>query len=278
MHSNESSTNYTLTLLGCGTSTGVPLPGCRCSVCRSTDPRNNRLRTAAHLSSSAGLSVLIDAGPDLRQQVLRKGIEHLDAVLFTHAHADHILGIDDLRAFNFVSRQAIPCYASEETAAGIRSLFDYAFNPHPLYEGTPVQLDMRGLTTGATFTVSPLLEKEPLHPCSVLPLTVHHGRLPVTMYRFGPIAYATDCNAIPPETIEQLRGVQVLFLDGLRSNPHPTHFSISEACAVAQQMGIPRTILIHLAHSVDYAEAMSQLPEGVEIGFDGLQVSWRSAG
>jgi phosphoribosyl 1,2-cyclic phosphate phosphodiesterase len=274
MQSPTPGITYTLTILGCGTSTGVPLPGCHCDVCHSIDPRNKRLRTAAHLASSDGLSVLIDAGPDLRQQALRAGINHVDAVLFTHSHADHILGIDDLRAFNFSSRRAVPCYASEETTEGIRSVFNYAFNPHPLYEGAPVQLDLRTLTEGEPFNISSGNEQENALPLSVLPLTVHHGRLPVTMYRFGPIAYATDCNYIPPETIEKLNGVEVLLLDGLRVAPHPTHFSISEACELAEKLQVPRTILIHMAHSVDYNDTMSRLPQGVELAFDGLQVSW----
>jgi phosphoribosyl 1,2-cyclic phosphate phosphodiesterase len=274
MQSKTPPITYTITLLGCGGSTGVPLAGCHCNLCHSIDPRNKRLRAAAHIASSDGLSVLIDAGPDLRQQALRAGIDHVDAVLFTHAHADHILGIDDLRAFNFSSRRAISCYASTETRAGICSVFNYVFNPHPLYEGKTAQLDLRTITEGEPVTISGSNEQESPLPLSFLPLTVYHGRLPVTMYRFGPIAYATDCNYIPPETIEQLSGVKVLFLDGLRVAPHPTHFSISEACELAQKLQVPRTILIHTDHSVDYNDTMIRLPQGVELGFDGLQVSW----
>lgn len=255
----------TLTLLGCGTSTGVPLPGCDCSVCTSTNPRNQRLRTAAHLRTSSGLSLLIDAGPDLRQQALRAHIRHIDAVLFTHAHADHILGIDDLRAFNFTAKKAIPCYASETTTSGIRSIFEYVFSPNPLYQGSSAKLELNRIEPGIALQLGGI---------EILPLEVIHGKLPVTMYRCGPIAYATDCNAIPQTTRDQLAGVEVLLLDGLRSEPHPAHFTIEEASELGRSLGIPRTILIHLSHTVDYNNVSSHLPEGVELGFDGLQISW----
>lgn len=263
--SSASPITCTLTLLGCGTSTGVPLPGCRCSVCLSTNPRNRRLRTAAHLQTSTGLSVLIDAGPDLRQQALRANIHHIDALLFTHAHADHILGIDDLRAFNFTTHKAIPCYASETTTAGIRSIFSYVFSPHPLYQGSTAKLELHSLEPGTPLQLGDI---------SVLPLEVLHGKLPVTMYRFGPVAYATDCNELPQLTRDQLAGVEILLLDGLRHEPHPAHFTIKEASDVGRSLGIPRTILIHLSHTVDYNEVSAQLPEGVELGYDGLQISW----
>lgn len=213
--------------------------------------------------------MLIDAGIDLRQQVLRSRIRHVDAILFTHAHADHILGIDDLRAFNFTGKKTIACYASETTTAGIRSIFDYIFSPHPLYQGSPAKLEFHDLQPGRPLELGDL---------SVLPLEVTHGKLPVTMYRFGPVAYATDCNAIPQATREQLDGVEVLFLDGLRYEPHPAHFTIEEACEISRSLGIPRTILIHLSHTVDYNKVSAELPEGVEVGFDGMQLSWQLEG
>jgi phosphoribosyl 1,2-cyclic phosphate phosphodiesterase len=256
----------TLTLLGCGTSTGVPVLGCCCRVCTSTDPRNKRLRTAAHLRTSSGISVAIDAGPDLRRQALRADITHLDGVIFTHAHADHILGIDDLRGFNFSSRRPLSCYASELTMSGIFSLFDYVINPDPAYRGSVPQLTFHPIEHGKPFSIRDL---------EVLPLEIVHGHLSVTMYRFGPVAYATDCSQIPPATGESLAGVEVLFLDALRSEPSPSHFTIDQACEVAQRLGIRRTILIHLSHSLDYNEISAKLPSGVELGYDGLEVSWR---
>lgn len=197
--------------------------------------------------------------------MLRSRIDHVDAVLFTHSHADHILGIDDLRAFNFTGRQSIPCYASEMTTTGIRSVFEYVFSPHPLYQGSSAKLDFHPIHPG-----NPL----DLGGMTVIPLEVMHGKLPVTMYRFGPVAYATDCSAIPDTTRDKLAGVEVLFLDGLRHEPHPAHFTIEEASEIGLSLGIPRTILIHLSHTVDFNEVSSRLPAGVELGFDGLEVSW----
>jgi phosphoribosyl 1,2-cyclic phosphate phosphodiesterase len=246
-----------VTLLGSGTSTGVPVIGCRCRVCTSTDPRNRRLRPGLKLETGGG-TLLVDTPTDLRLQALRFGLDRLDGVIFTHSHADHIFGLDDIRIFNFRQRRPIPCYGSGETLAAIRRAFAYAFETGQEGGGKP-QLDLI----------------EVREPFSVLgrrvePVPVWHGEMEVFGYRFGPFAYVTDCNRIPEESYARLQGVEVLILDALRYRPHPTHFSIADAVEAAARIGARRTILTHLAHEVDHAAPEFPLPPGVELGYDGL--------
>lgn len=255
-----------LKILGCGTSTGVPIPGCDCAVCLSTHPRNQRDRTSAIITGPDGCTVLIDAGPDLRQQALRWKVRRVDSVLFTHAHADHILGIEDLRGFNFVHRKAIPCYGSNETLASIRNVFHYVFNPDPNYEGGM-------LVKLTTHQVSPLQEFE-ASGIPFLPFTVMHGSLPVLGFRVGSLAYATDCNFIPEESIAQLQGLKYLFLDGLRYEQHSTHFTIPAAIEIAKRIGAEQTYLVHMTHSIDYETVTRQLPGGIALAYDGLEVTF----
>lgn len=252
-----------LTILGCGTSTGVPIPGCPCKVCTSTNPRNRRDRTSALISVENGPNILIDATPDLRQQALAYNIHSLDAVLFTHAHADHILGVDDLRVFNFISRKALPCYCEKGTLDGIQRCFRYLFERDPNYEGGMLaELDFQLIT--------------PLNPFEAgiefFPFRLHHGSMDVTGYRFGNAAYATDCNAIPAESLAHLHGLDLLILDGLRYKPHPTHFTIPRAIEVAEELGAKRTVLIHMTHSVDYEATSVTLPSNVELAYDGMKI------
>jgi len=254
------------TILGCGTSTGVPVPGCRCEVCRSTDPRNQRLRTSGIIQSEDGRGLLIDASADLRQQALRAGIERVDAVLFTHTHADHILGTDDLRCFNFTLKRRIPCYGTANTLAEIRRFFSYIFEPHPHYErGALAQLDLHEIEDTVPFEAAGF---------AVRPFPLKHGSSPVTGFRIGSLGYATDCNGVPEEAREILKGVRYLILDGLRYESHRTHFTIPEAIAVAQEIGAERTILVHMTHSIDYAAVSAKLPPGVELGYDGLSLEF----
>jgi phosphoribosyl 1,2-cyclic phosphate phosphodiesterase len=253
------------TLLGSGTSTGVPMPGCVCEVCTSTDPRNQRCRTSAYLHTDAG-GILIDASTDLRHQALRWDVRRVDSVLFTHAHADHILGIDDLRVFNFVQKSSIPCYGSGKTLEGIRKMFGYLFDRDPLYEGGALaRLELIEIEHSTPFVVQGL---------EIQPFELLHGRLPVTGYRFGPVAYATDCSAIPAESMEMLRGVKYLFLDGLRYEPHPTHLSIPEAIEIANALEAEQTWLIHTTHNVDYERVSADLPPGIALGYDGLEINF----
>ncbi len=260
----------TFQLLGCGTSTGVPLPACRCAVCLSAHPRNKRLRCSGIIKipeerDSAGLArrILIDTSTDLRQQALAYDIRRIDSVLFTHAHADHILGLEDLRAFNFIQQQVIPCYATTSTNSALRRFFSYIFSPAPDYQGG----GLAKLTLHDIEALSPIT----LFGITILPFTVMHGRMPVLGFRINDFAYATDCNHVPPATMEALRGVKTLILDGLRMEPQPTHFTIPQACDVAKKIGAEKTYLTHMTHTVDYEVINPTLPTGIELGYDGLE-------
>ncbi len=252
------------TLLGSGTSTGVPLPGCTCKVCTSKHPRNHRDRTSACITLDDGRVVLIDAGPDLRYQALKHNVHRVDSVLFTHAHADHILGIDDLRSFNFVSRKRISCFGSAETMDSITSNFSYIFSPRPGYEGGMVaQLDPHIVSNEETCVIEGLS----LH---LFPLV--HGAMTVTGFRVGEIGYATDFNMMSQRAEEILTGVKYLFIDGLRYEPHKTHVTIPQAVEIAQRLKAERTYIIHTTHTIDYDEVNASLPRGIELGYDGLTI------
>jgi phosphoribosyl 1,2-cyclic phosphate phosphodiesterase len=244
-------------MLGSGTSTGVPVIGCSCPVCTSTNPRNKRWRPGLKLEVD-GRVALVDTPTDLRAQALRFGLPRLDAVIFTHAHADHVFGLDDVRIFNFRQRSPIPCYGSAGTLAALRRMFAYVFEDGQEGGGRP-QLELIEI-------------REPfcLLGLEVLPIPLWHGELEVFGYRIGNFAYLTDCNVIPEASFALLGGVDVLILDALRYRPHATHFSVAEALAVAARVGARRTILTHLAHEIDHDDPAVQLPAGVEFGYDGL--------
>ncbi len=248
----------TVTLLGSGTSTGVPVIGCTCAVCTSDNPRNRRLRPGLKLETERGVA-LVDTGTDLREQALRFGLPRLDAVVYTHPHADHIFGLDDIRIFNFRQRAPIPCYASRDTLRALRRTFAYVFEETQEGGGKP-QLDL--IEIQGPFE---LLGRE------IVPVPVWHGTLEVYGYRLGGFAYVTDCSVIPEASFRLLEGVDVLILDALRYRPHSTHFSVAEAVAAAARIGAGRTILTHLAHDVDYGAPEVELPAGVELGYDGIR-------
>ncbi len=248
-----------LTFLGTGTSSGVPVVACRCPVCTSGDRHNQRTR-ASILVQEDGRNVIIDTAPDLRQQALRTGIRHIDAVLYTHAHADHVGGIDDLRGFNVAQRAYIPCYANQRTILDIQGRFPYIFNGH-LYFGAKPELTMHLADTPF-----------PLFDWEVKPVTVLHGWLPVSGYRIGRFAYVTDCNSIPPEALEALRGLEVLVLGALRHGRHPSHFSVSEALEVVEELKPKRAYFTHIAHELDHHQTNRELPPGVELAYDGLAI------
>lgn len=243
-----------VTVLGSGTSSGIPEIGCRCGVCSSEDPRDRRFRTAVRLDLPAGVA-LIDTPADLRHQALAFGLDRLDAVLWTHFHADHVLGIDELRAYNRRQRRPLPGYGSRATLEEIRRSFAYIFAGG----GGRPQLEL-------TIVDGPF----PLLGAEVVPVPLLHRDLEVFGYRIGPFAYCTDCNHVPEASLELLQGLSVLILDGLRFRPHPTHFTIPEAVEVAARIGADRTYLTHLSHEVEHAAVSAGLPPGVELAHDGL--------
>jgi phosphoribosyl 1,2-cyclic phosphate phosphodiesterase len=250
------------TLLGTGTSTGVPSIGCDCETCSSDDPRDKRLRVSI-LVEHAGRQVLVDTSSDFRQQALRHGIRRLDAVLVTHCHADHIFGLDDIRPLNF-RHGALGVYANEPAWRDIRRIFKYVFEPSHFGGGLP-QVNAHTVMPGAPFSLAPGLR--------VTPVEVIHGRLPVVGYRFNDFAYLTDLNEIPEASKELLRGLDVLVLDCLRLKPHPTHLWLERSLAYVEELRPRRAFLTHIAHDIRHARDSALLPPGVEWGYDGLEIT-----
>lgn len=251
-----------LTFLGTGTSTGVPSIGCECETCTSDDPRDKRLRVSVVIEH-AGQSVLIDTSSDFRQQALRFGLKHLDAVLITHCHADHIFGLDDIRPLNF-RHGALGLYANERAWVDIRRIFKYVFEPSHFGGGLP-QIVPHTVSPGASFCLAPDLE--------IIPLEVIHGRLPVMAYRCNNFAYATDLSEIPPETLELMQDLDVLVLDCLRFREHPTHLWLDKALDYVEKIKPRRAFFTHIAHDVKHARDSEKLPDGVAWAYDGLTVS-----
>jgi phosphoribosyl 1,2-cyclic phosphate phosphodiesterase len=246
-----------VTLLGTGTSTGVPVIGCDCAVCTSSDPRNKRLRPGVRLELPGGTAI-VDTPTDLRQQALLYGLDRVDAVLYTHGHADHLMGLDELRVFNFRQQSSIPCYVPPSAMTAIRRTFAYVFEEGQEGGGKP-RIDLLPIDD-TPFT---LLGAE------VVPVPVLHGELEVFGYRIGAFAYVTDVSFSPEESVARLAGVEVLVLGALRFRPHTTHFSIPEAIVAAQRIGARRTLFTHLAHDVDHSNP-GELPPGIELAHDGL--------
>jgi phosphoribosyl 1,2-cyclic phosphate phosphodiesterase len=249
-----------VTFLGTGTSHGVPMVGCRCATCTSSDPRDQRLRPSILIEPAKGGTLLVDTAPDFRAQALRFGVCRVDAVLFTHPHADHLLGLDDIRRFNTLQGGAIPCYGDPDTIAEVRRVFRYAFEPRQQGGGVP-QLELRPVS--GPFSAAGTV---------VTPVPVMHGQLPIYGYRIGTFAYLTDCSAIPAESWPLLDGVRVLVVDALRHRPHPTHFTVAQALDVVARVRPERALLTHIAHDLGHAETSGRLPAGVELSYDGLIV------
>ena len=253
------------TFLGTGTSQGVPIIGCNCAVCRSADPRDQRLRSSL-LVRAGGATVVIDTGPDFRQQCLRGGIQHVDAVVFTHEHKDHVAGLDDIRPFNFRSKKDMPVFATERVEQALRREFQYIFEAN--YPGVP-KIELHRIEE------SPFAIGE----ATWWPLPVLHHQLPVLGFRIGGLAYITDANAFSERTIERLKGVDVLVLNALRRESHLSHFTLDEALHWAERIGARQTYFTHISHQLGHHEHVNaELPEGVSLAFDGLSGVTEGAG
>ena len=253
-----------ITFLGTGTSSGVPMIGCTCAVCRSTNPRDRRLRPSIHVDVQGQAAILVDTSPDLRQQALTHGIARLDAVLFTHSHADHILGLDEIRRFNFMQGGPIPCYATQPAWEGIRRTFHYVFDGVPRHGGGIPKIDAHDID--GPFSVGGV---------RVVPVPLWHGPLPILGFRFGSFAYLTDCSAIPDDSWPLVAGVDTLVIDALRDKKHSTHFTVAEALDAIARIAPRRAYLTHMAHDLGHAETSARLPAGVELAYDGLVLDAR---
>ena len=250
-----------LTLLGTGTSQGIPVIGCDCAVCSSTDPRDKRLRCAALLETDTE-TLVIDVGPDFRQQMLREGVTKLDAALITHDHNDHIIGLDDIRPFNFRQRSDLPVYAEPRVQKVLLQRFEYVFAENK-YPGAP-SVQLRSLNPDEVLKIG---ETE------VQVVRVQHGNLPIVGFRFGDLAYLTDVKTLPEEELEKLRGLKILVTSALHHYPHHSHMNLEEATAFAQRVGAEQTYFIHLSHHAGrHAELEQTLPPNISLGYDGLSL------
>jgi len=254
-----------ITFLGTGTSHGVPMIGCECATCRSTDPHDNRLRPSIFIETS-NARVLVDAGPDLREQALRHRIARVDAIVFTHGHADHILGMDDVRRFNALMDGSMPCYGDAATLEDIRRMFSYVFDPATPKGGGLPQLDLRVID--GPFSVGDI---------HLQPVPIWHGRRRILGFRVGGFAYLTDCSRIDEAAWPLLERLEVLVLDALREKPHPTHFSLSDAIETAARIGAARTFFTHMAHDLPHEATNARLPDGMRLAHDGLVLSMPNA-
>ncbi len=248
-----------IVVLGSGTSVGVPTIGCHCDVCTSADPRDKRLRPSI-LVQYEGRNILIDTTPDFRYQALRARIDHLDAVLYTHDHADHIMGLDDVRPFNFRQRGSIPIYAAQPALASIQRVFQYIFDGAKKESNIP-KLDAR-----------PIDGKLDLFGVEFIPVPVQHGSQMIHGFRFGAAAYLTDHSDIPASSMEMLKGLDVLFLDALRYKPHPTHSTVDRSIKTVQELQPRRAYFTHICHDLRHERAESLLPPPVRLAYDGLEI------
>lgn len=253
-----------ITILGCGTSTGVPLIHCQCQVCRSRNPKNHRLRASVWFQSDKK-SILIDTSTDLRQQALRAKIPKIDAVLITHPHADHIHGIDELRSFNFIQKSRIPIYGNAWSCDELKTKFSYIFKPGPVQGGGIPLLDLQQIEGSSLFFEAAGLK--------IIPLSLFHGSQECLGYRIGSVAYVTDCSVIPDSTLERMKGLSVLILDCLRREVHKTHFNLEKALETISILKPKRAFLTHLGHEFDYVKDSKKLPKGVSFAYDGLNIN-----
>lgn len=258
----SSPTPASLTLLGTGTSMGVPMIGCDCDVCTSSDPKNHRLRTEVYVRHGVQ-GFLIDTSPEMRLQLLRASIRSIDAVVYTHAHADHIMGLDDLRIFGFKHKQPVPLYCEEVVELTLKSTFSYAFSDgaKDSLHSIP-KLEFRRIGE----------EPFPLCGLTVRPIRLVHGTLPILGFRINDVAFCTDVSLIPEKSWPLLAGLRVLVLGAIRDEPHPTHFNIEQALEVVRRVQPGRTYLTHISHTLDHEQTNARLPPGVELAYDGLEI------
>ncbi len=251
------------TFLGTGTSQGVPVIGCRCEVCTSDDPRDNRLRCSALITidyQDIVTNIVIDTGPDFRQQMLRAHVTDIDAVLYTHEHSDHTAGLDDVRPFNFRQRHPMPLYATPAVQTALRTRFDYAFAENP-YPGAP-QLDLITINKNDSIRIN---------NSDVQPIGIMHGALPILGFRIGDLTYITDCKSIEPEEMAKIEGTKILILDALHHNEHHAHLNLTQALDIVNHVKPERAYFIHCSHHMGKAADVNPtLPDGVELAYDGL--------
>lgn len=253
-----------ITFLGTGTSHGIPVIGCTCAVCTSDNPKNSRNRTGVWLREPEGPSTVLDVSSEFRVSALRYGLTHLDFVLLTHGHSDHVSGLDDLRVFSQRGGKATTLYSNAATLADIRERFAYAFGPAKAYGGGVPQYELRE-------AAGPFREG----PWEITPLPVMHGPEPILGYRVNDFAFVTDVTVIPESTLDLMRGLDVLALDCLRRTPHSTHLSLPQAIEYALRIKARRTYFIHLAHELEHEETERELPEGIRVAYDGLELETR---
>lgn len=251
-----------LTFLGTGTSQGVPVIACKCAVCRSTDPHDRRLRTSALVETDAGENILIDIGPDFREQMLREHVMHLEGILITHAHRDHVGGLDDIRSFNYVQDRKMDVWCNEQAFHAIQRDYHYIFDYHQ-FPGLP-EADMHLVEPAAPF---------PLGSVTVTPIRAMHKDLPVLGYRIGPLAYITDASFIAPQELDKIHGVEVLVINALRKEKHFSHFCLEEALEVIRQVSPSEAYLTHVSHQMGFhADVTRELPPHVHLAYDGLKI------
>lgn len=257
----------TITFLGTGTSSGVPMIACECPVCTSDDPKDNRLRSSI-MVQSATTTLVVDSGPDFRCQMLREKVKKLDAILFTHSHKDHLAGLDDIRAFNFFSHLPTQIYATEPTQEAIVREFPYAFY-ETRYPGLP-ELKLNTINSAVPFKVGDI---------PVTPILVWHLKMPVLGFRFGSFTYITDANRIDEEEKEKIRGSEILVLNALRKESHISHFSLSEAIAISQELNIHQSFFTHISHQLGKHEDVSaELPQNIALAYDGMRLEIPAGG
>jgi len=247
-------------VMGSGTSLGVPVIGCACKVCTSNDPRNQRTRASICVQAESGKNILVDTATELRLQAVRCGISSVEMILFTHYHADHIHGLDDVRKFNQAAQGSITCYADQPTTERLTRVFFYAFEQNYYWGAIP------------HITLKPMPERLRMEEIQITPIPLIHGRSQVLGFRFNDAAYLTDCNEIPPDSYRRLRGLRLLIIDALRYTPHPTHFNLEQSLEQIEKLAPERALLTHISHDFDHQEVEAMLPAHVGLSYDGQVV------